>query len=125
MTGPNINVYQELRQALPENRRRDGIDYHPVGRVSNERIAKAMIQAACTGRWLLIDNLHLQMDILPNIIKLFDVMVMRHKAQKQKIHESVVSFYKKLFIDRRLDEERNKFKQKHASESSQTSLYSQ
>ena len=50
------------------------IEYQPLGSVSYEAIAKKIIRAACRGTWLLLDNLQLSLDIIPNLIKFLETM---------------------------------------------------
>ena len=50
------------------------IDYQPLGSVEGEKIAKLIIKAACKGSWLLLDNLQLSLDIIPNLVKFLETM---------------------------------------------------
>ena len=42
--------------------------------MSFENIAKKIIRAACRGTWLLLDNLQLSLEIIPNLVKFLETM---------------------------------------------------
>lgn len=50
------------------------MDYQPLGSVEHDKIAKLIMRAACRGSWLLLDNLQLSLDIIPNLVKFLETM---------------------------------------------------
>ena len=52
--------------------------YQPLGSCKNKDIAKLIIKAACTGEWLLLDSLHLQLEIVPNLEKFIQNLIQGH-----------------------------------------------
>jgi hypothetical protein len=71
MTGSNVNAYYELNSTRKIGYSESKLDcyYQPLGSCSNTEIAKLILKCACKGEWLLLDNLHLQTDIIPNLEK--------------------------------------------------------
>ena len=50
------------------------MEYQPLGSVELEKISKLIIRAACKGTWLLLDNLQLSLEIIPNLDKFLETM---------------------------------------------------
>ena len=50
------------------------VDYQPLGSLEFDKITKLVIRAACRGSWLLLDNLQLSLDIVPNLVKFIETM---------------------------------------------------
>lgn len=65
------------------------IEYQPLGSVSFENIAKNIIRAACRGSWLLLDNLQLSLDIIPNLVKFLETMYDSEIYAKERIINEV------------------------------------
>ena len=76
MCGPNVNCLQELYTLKVKDPKADKaiIEYQPLGSISLEKIAKLIIRAACKGSWLLLDNLQLSLQIIPNLVRFFETM---------------------------------------------------
>ena len=80
MVGPNVNTYVELNiyKELLSQTMNTVIDYQPLGSIENERISKLIIRSACSGNWLLLDNLQLSIEIIPNMQKFIETMYEMH-----------------------------------------------
>ena len=89
MVGPNVNTYVELsifKEIMPTTIHLN-IDYQPLGSIENERISKLIIKSACSGNWLLLDNLQLSIEIIPNLQKFIETMYEAHTEAKEKLTE--------------------------------------
>ena len=66
-----------------------------MGSVSREQIAKEIIKAACgdvkssVGHWLLLDNLQLSLDIIPNLVRFMETMFDYEKDVKRELWDKV------------------------------------
>ena len=94
MVGPNVNIYQDLEQLLQSvdslfQYQKTEIYYQPLGSVSLEKIAKVIINAACKGHWLLLDNLQLQLNIVPNLMSFLETIFDYEKDFKARLCEEV------------------------------------
>jgi len=87
MVGQNVNTFVELNNLryLTPIGSSITIDYQSLGSLCNERIAKMIIRAAATGQWVLLDNLHLATDIIPNLHKFLDTMIELHFEYKKNL----------------------------------------
>ena len=69
------------------------IQYQPLGSIQAERISKLIIRSACKGDWLLLDNLQLAINDLPNLLKFVEDMYegdVHAKAQLKKSAEAQI-----------------------------------
>ena len=80
-----------------------------MGSVSNETVAKRIITAACKGQWLLIDNLQLALQIVPNLIKFTETMFAEEKVAKEKMKEVVESMMQDYKRDKATQGKRDLF----------------
>ena len=46
-----------------------------------------IIKSACAGNWLLLDNLQLSIEIIPNLQKFIETMYEAHAESKEKLTE--------------------------------------
>lgn len=104
MLGPNMNMQQELDQLIDScdsrliERVRGCCKYQPLGSVSLEVISRRVIDAACNGHWLLLDNLQLALQIIPNMIKFMETMFdeeVQLKIQLEEIVNDLMHEYRK------------------------------
>ena len=87
MVGPNVNTYVELSiyREIQSQTLGTQIDYQPLGAIEHERISKLIIRSACAGNWLLLDNLQLSIEIIPNLQKFVETMYELHDEAKDKL----------------------------------------
>jgi dynein heavy chain len=72
MMGENIDSYEELKliKAKSKNCSKtgdEGLKIIPCGTGKSSKIARTVIEAAINGHWVLLDNIHLCLELLPNI----------------------------------------------------------
>ena len=60
-------------------------EYQPLGQLANEKITKIILDGACNGKWLLLDNLNLSLDIVANLTKFLECLYKESKRVKKKL----------------------------------------
>lgn len=87
MLGANVNAYTELtmlKQTLLSTQDLK-FYYQPLGQLANEKITKIILDGACWGKWILLDNLNLSLDIVANLTKFLECLYKESKAVKKKL----------------------------------------
>ena len=95
LNGPNVNCRGELEtfKEIQKETADTTIQYQPLGSIQAERISKLIIRSACKGDWLLLDNLQLAINDLPNLLKFVEDMYegdVQAKAQLKKSAEAQI-----------------------------------
>ena len=87
LLGNNVNCYNELfnnKMLIPQTQSL-ALDYQPLGQIEYAKIVRKIIFAACMGNWLLLDNLQMSVDIVPNLQAFIERMVTYSKKSKKKL----------------------------------------
>ena len=61
------------------------MEYQPLGSVEQDKIAKLVMRCACLGSWLLLDNLQLSLEIIPNLVKFLETMFENDREVRSNI----------------------------------------
>ena len=72
-----------------------------MGQIPNEKIVKKILRAACEGKWLLLDNIQLSMEIIANLQKFIESMYTAGKAVKESLLRQAKQELKQLITDKR------------------------